>query len=266
MTSSKISDFFRLPRDQRIERATRAIATVAEAEQQANMAIDPETLALAKIGRRIKAERAEHERVRALIIRDAEERDRNERRVKARREFEEGRFVNLDDTRDTLPQEQLAADEFEPVTVFLPAETVRENSTVWRVSRIKALWRRGVLEDHEMAACSWYRDQWDLSGLDPLVSSTFEPKYGNGGAAFGHMPRTPEQLEARDNFRFMEGAIDADVRDLVNAVVLHDMVFEDAGRLVRVRKEQVTLLFRRGVLKLYEAAYPQMPTTRVKWD
>lgn len=265
MTSSKISEFYSLPYDQRIGVAMRAIVAVGEAEQQANMVVDPETLALARIGRQLRAERAEHERIRALIIRDAEERDRNERRAKARREFEEGRFVNLDDTKDTLPPEQLNADEFEPVTVFLPAETVRENSTVRRVSRIKALWRRGVLEDHEMAACSWYRNQWELSGLDPLVSSTFEPKYGNGGAAFGHMPRTPEQVEARDNFRFMEDAIPADVRHLVNVVILKDMTIEEAGKAVRIGFRNAQAAFKRGVIKLHDAATPQMPMTRQKW-
>lgn len=265
MTSSRVSDFFRLPRSRRIEVAEQAIAAIAEAEQS-NMAVDPETLTLAKIGRRLKAEREEHERIRALIIRDAETRERNERRVTARREFEEGRFVNLDDTRDTLPDEQLTADQFEPVTVFLPAETVRRNETIRRVSRIKALWRRGVLEDHEMAACSWYRDQWDLSGLDPLVSSTFDPKYGNGGAAFGHMPRTPEQLEARDNFRFMEAAVPGDVRELVNAVVLHDMTIEDAGRAVKIGFRNASAAFKRGVLALNDTAALQMPITRKKWD
>lgn len=261
----RISAFWKLPRDQRLEVSGRAVATVAEANQH-NLAIDQETLTLAKIGQRLKAEREEHERIRALIIRDAETRDRNERRIKARREFEEGRFVNLDDTKDTLPDEQLAADEFEPVTVFLPAETVRENSTVRRVSRIKALWKRGVLEDHEMAACSWYRDRFDLSGLDPLVSSTFEPKYGNGGANYGHEARTPEAVQARDEFQFVQKQIPIDVRALVDAVVLQDMTIEDAGRAVQIGYRNAAAAFHRGVLALHDAAIAHMPTTRQKWD
>ena len=198
----------------------------------------------------------ERDRVQKLLDRDRRDRDTDLRRVTARVEFDQGRFVNLADTRDTLPDEQLAAGEFEEVTVFLPAETIRKHETIRRVSRAYSLYQRGVLDDDTFPACVWYRETFDVSGLDPLISSTFEPKYGTGEIDYGHMARTEWQAEAREAFRYAREYVPGDVRPLFDLVILSDISIADAAKLTRCRYANAAAAFKRGAIGLVEYAGP----------
>lgn len=202
------------------------------------------------------ARQREIERVDAIIRRDQRDRAQDLRRVTARVEFDQGRFVNLADTRDTLPDEQLAAGEFEPVTVFLPAETIRKNETIRRVSRAYSLYQRGVLDNDTYPVCVWYRDIFDMSGLDPLISSTFEPKYGTGEIEYGHLARTEWQAEARNSFRYAREFVPGDVRPLFDLVILSDVAIAEAAKLTRCRYANAAAAFKRGALGLLEYAGP----------
>lgn len=204
----------------------------------------------------------EDERVEAVILRDQRDRQQDLRRVTARVEFDQGRFVNLADTRDTLPDEQLAAGEFEEVTVFLPAETIRENVTIRRVSRAYSLYQRGVLDNDTFPACVWYRDCFDFSGLDPLIASTFEPKYGTGERDFSHLARTESQADARESFRFAREFVPLDVRPLFELVILSDMAIADAAKLTRCRYANASAAFKRGALGLLEYVGPLLEITK----
>lgn len=192
----------------------------------------------------------ERERVEAIIERDKRDRDRDMRRVIARMEVQDGRFVNLEDSKDTLPDEQLAADQFDQVTVYLPEETIREHETIKRVNRIMKLYRTHAIDIEEFACCLWYRNQWERSGLDPLIASNFDPKFGSGPRDFGHLARTAAQAEARDEYRWARSHIPHDVSGLFDQVVIHDNSVRDAARLSRCRFANAPAAFRRGLLGL----------------
>ena len=201
----------------------------------------------------------EAKRIAELLDRDAVDRKLNRRRELAQREIAAGRFVNLQDTVDTLPDEQLAAGDFVPVEVDNPEGTVREQRrTIRRVARVVALHQRAVIDDDGLFACLWYRKQWERSGLDPLISSTFEPKYGSGAPDYGHGAKTPAQAEARDEYRWAKTFVPDDVASLFEQVVLHDNTIADAARLGRCRYANAVAAFRRGVFALMEWTVPIM--------
>ena len=201
----------------------------------------------------------EADRVAAIILRDQTERDRDLRRIEARVEIAQGKFVNLDESKDTLPHEQLEAwqskdpehaNDFEHVTVRLPEETIREYQTIRRVDRVGKLFKTRKIDIEEFACCLWYRNQWERSGLDPLIASNFDPKFGSGPRDFGHLARTAAQAEARDEYRWARSYIPDDVVGLFDQVVLNDHSVREASRLSRCRFANGPAAFRRGLLGL----------------
>ena len=199
---------------------------------------------------RLMAKR-EADRVAAMLDRDARTRDIDRRRDDANRDLANGRFVNLLDTVDTLPDEQLAAGEFVPVEVDNPEGTVREQRrTIRRVARIVILHRRGVIDEDGLAGCLWYVSQWERSGRDPLIASTFEPKFGSGERDFGHLARTHDQASARDQLDLAREHIPADVRRLFDAVALDELTITEAALVVGCPYRNATAAFRRGVIGL----------------
>lgn len=213
-------------------------------------AVDPETEALARIGRSFEMDRREARRVRAILVNDDIDRRRGIRRAEARIELMDGKYASLEDAKDGPTAEQLAAGDFAPAEVETPDDTVRKSYTVRRMPRLVRLWRAGVIDDAELKACTWYRSRWERSGLDPLIASTFEPKFGTGDRMFGHMAKTAAQAEARDDFRWARTFVPDDVRKLFDLVVIDDMAIRIAARMVRCRYANGTAAFRRGALGL----------------
>ncbi|SDA15036.1 hypothetical protein [Sphingomonas sp. NFR15] len=216
---------------------------------------------------RIRAAREREQlRVRGIINRDLMDRETDQRRRAARIEVAHGRFVNLQESRDTLPEEQLARDQFDPYETEKVEGTVREPIiTVRRVDRVTKLFRAGVLDIEEFACCGWYRGQWERSGLDPLVASTFYPKFGDGPKTFGHLAKTATEAEARDEFRWSRRFVPDDVISLFDQVVLHDFSVREASRLAKCRYTNGSAAFRRGLLGLMVYVAPiirSMPQRR----
>lgn len=198
---------------------------------------------------RIRAAREREQlRVRGIINRDLMDRDIDQRRRAARIEVAHGRFVNLQESRDTLPEEQLARDQFDPYETEKVEGTVREPIiTVRRVDRVTKLFRAGVLDIEEFACCVWYRDQWERSGLDPLIASNFDPKFGSGAREFSHLARTSREAEARDEYRWARDFIPADVIGLFDQVVLHDSSVREASIRSGCKYANGLAAFKRGL-------------------
>lgn len=226
---------------------------------------DPESAALDRIGRQHRAERREAGRVQRLIDQDRGDRFIDARRAEARIEVMDGKYASLEDAKDGPTREQLASGEFVPVEVDNPLDTVREPiRTVRRMTRVQMLYRAGVLDRDLYSACEWYRTRWEISGLDPLVASTFDPRFGTGAQAFGHMGKTPAQVDARSDFRWAQSFLPADVRGLFDAVVIREFTLKDAAKEVQLRYANAPAALRRAALALYDGVKGEL-TPKMKW-
>lgn len=228
-------------------------------EGENTVSTDPESLALARIAKQHRADRLEAARVQRIIDMDRGDRAIDARRKEARIEVAEGKYASLDDAKDGPTREQLASGEFVKVAVDNPLDTVREPiRTVKRLTRVEMLYRSGVLDRDLFAACKWYRQRWELSGLDPLVASTFDPRYGSGAQVFGHMGKTPAQVDARSDFRWAQSFLPEDVRGLFDAVVIREFTLKAAAREVQLRYANAPAALRRAALKLFDGVKSEL--------
>jgi hypothetical protein len=208
----------------------------------------------------------EAKRIVAMLGRDRSDRNAELRRVDALTEIEAGKFTNLADTEIKPTREQLAAGEFEMVTADKTDGTARQTQAMKRVteSRIVQLHARGVLTDDTYPAVLWYRRTWEKTGFDTILSASGMSERSAGGErAYGHMARTPLELEARDALRFAAGFIPADMLGTFDRVVLEEMTITDAARVARCRYANVTAVVRLAALRLLGGIAHLLPVRAV---
>lgn len=195
----------------------------------------------------------ERARQRAIARRDVEDRQAEQLREAARINVESGNLASLDDARLGPTPEQLEKAEYRTVQIEAPEQTAREVTTLRRVteSRIVQLHQRGVLDDDMFAACRWYRERWERSGLDTGAAIAAYDGDPRGEKLYGVMPRTEAQAEARSDWRFARSTIPLDVVGLFESVVLAELTISDAARASGCRYANAQAAFVRGALALH---------------
>jgi hypothetical protein len=197
-------------------------------------------------GGALKKVSEEERRVADLLRRDRIDRAAEVRRIEARIRVSNGDPGSLADAAIGPTPEWLERTEHMPVTAGREHWTEQTVKTVRRVvaARIFQLHNRGVLDDDTFAAARWYRTAWDMSGLDGGASIAAYGSDPRGEKAFGMMPRTETQAEARADFRFAQAGLPSELAPLFDRVVLHEDTLADAARATRQRYANATAAFR----------------------
>jgi hypothetical protein len=206
-----------------------------------------------------KAKRAqtdERRRVSAIIERDRGDAAREAMRKEAMMEVGRGSFVNLGDTVVEPTPEWLGRHETRPYTPKAPDGTVREISTVRRVTSpvVRRLWSKGRLRDEQLAACERYRDSHEQAGLEGRWKTSHLSLVGNtgGGGGSGQAPMALHAYEAvaREEFRAARGWMRPFYLHFFDAVVLDDTPISRAWRFARCPKHKAEALFRDAAQEL----------------
>lgn len=190
---------------------------------------------------------AEALRVATVIEGDKAYRSAEQDRELAELEIREGVFVNVADAVVPPTPELLAKGEFRNISVAaeeshrgVHARSVR---TVRRiVTTIPArLHRAGKIADEHFAACAWYRDQYEASGLEGNVKTVnFDQRIVgglNGGIMFSE-----RQISAQGELRDARLLIGAKWRKFFDLVVIDDYGIKRAARLAKAGRDPVRTL------------------------
>ncbi len=178
-----------------------------------------------------KAMKDQRNRERELITRDREARIEERRRQDALRAIENGGVDFQSAVLGPTP-EQMAHGEFEKFEIKLERQAARGATGYRRMSVTTPvkLWRAGKMTDEQLAACKWYRDRYDETGLEGRVGSVEIGKEVFGGTGPGLL-FTERQLNAQDEFRFVRQLMTTHFVKFFDNVVLHDIPFSRASRL-----------------------------------
>lgn len=194
------------------------------------------------IGPRIPVTHEERMRIRGLLERDKAYADAEAARLAARMEIEDGLTVNITDAVDGPTDEWLTKHQTERFTPRLEDGTVRTVSAIRRVVTpiCVRIHRAGHLTDDQLAACIWYREQYDESGLDGRIKTV---DYGREvfAAPQNRLPFTPRQSEAQANLRAARGSITKRYRQFYDLVVIGDMGVREAAGNCRFDPKRATL-------------------------
>lgn len=195
----------------------------------------------------------ERARVEALLKRDAEDREREHRRVMARMQVENGEFANLDDTVIPPTPEWSAKAETVPYTPKGEDGTIRSVKTVRRllISQIAYLYSHGTLDDDMFAACRWYKDRWEAAEMEPSAPVASYGESIRGDLVYGHLPRTQWAAEARADFRFAQRFIPSEVLRIFNLIVLEDQTLRDVSAFLHRGDRYVKAALLAGALALH---------------
>ena len=193
----------------------------------------------------------EAERVAALIERDKADRIRDRERFNARAELENGSFASIEKTVMEPTPEWLAKGDTVP---FTPKQLDGTARTVRSVRRVTLSWvlkmhRAGNLSDDHLAACVWYRRQFEEAGLQGRVKSSHISLTGNTGGGSGGMGQAPmplhaREVEARRNYRAARAAIEPFYIRFFEAVVLDDMPIKRSAAYAKCRTGRTPQRFR----------------------
>jgi hypothetical protein len=198
-----------------------------------------------------EATRANRERVEAMLERDKADRIRERDRRLAELEVSHDNFINLSDTVIEPTPEWLEKGEVRPYTPKQPDGTARVVRTVRRLSlpRVLMMHQAGNLSDDHLAACIWYRSQFEEAGLQGRVKSSLLSLAGNvggGGGGDGQFPMPLHEREAiaRQLYRGARANLTAFYVRFFEAVALRDVPISRAARFARCRAERAPLRFR----------------------
>lgn len=194
-----------------------------------------------------KSIKDEQERQDAIIQRDIAYRKAEQDRAAAEIEIREGVFVNLADAVVPPTPELLAKGEFRNVSVAAEESHrgvhARSVQTVRRiVTTIPArLHRAGKINDDQFAACAWYRDQYEASGLEGNVKTVNFDQRIVGGLLGGIM-FSERQISAQGEIRDARLLIGAKWRKFFDLVVIDDIGVKSAARIAKAGRNPVQTL------------------------
>jgi len=198
-----------------------------------------------------EATRANRERVEAMLERDKADRIRERDRRLAELEVSHDNFINLSDTVIEPTPEWLEKGETVPFTPKQLDGTVRSVRSVRRMSitSVLKMHRNGNLSDEQLAACLWYRAQFEQAGLQGRVKSSHISLTGNtggGGGGLGQapMPLHAKEVEARQNYRAARASIKPFYIRFFEAVVLDDKPVTRAASYAKCRTGRTPQRFR----------------------
>jgi hypothetical protein len=93
--------------------------------------------------------------------------------------------------------------------------------TLRRTSKLATKPIRKLLDDRELAACEWYMSAHSLRYDTTGTTVRYGGVGGRASTNFDHMPKTPEQQEAYDNFEFARAGINRFLVGMFERVVLY---------------------------------------------
>ena len=197
---------------------------------------------------------AEAARVRKLLRRDRMDRIADQTRREADIAVKSGDLSRLQDTVVPPTPEQLGHGEFVSFSADKGKGTVRSATTVRRVVTpiAQRLWRSGKIDDDQLAACKWYRDRFEASGLDGRVPSTDFSKEVFAAPNAREM-FTDHQVEAEDDMRFVRKLMTAQFVKFFDMIVIGDVTLKRAERAARVRSRGGLVTFRECAAELVSA-------------
>lgn len=182
---------------------------------------------------------AEKSRVSAIIERDRTNAKEERARAEAEIELSNGLTVNVIDTVVPPTPEWMKQGEVRSVLVggdnwtdrnaHEPVRTFRRIKT----SQAARAHRNFKINDRQYAACVWFADMFEASGLEGNVrSASFEPRVAGGvgdGVLF-----TERQMEAQTEWRNARLRISRQWQKFFHLVVCEDMSVRAAGRSSKV--------------------------------
>ncbi len=135
--------------------------------------------------------------------------------------------IALEMARSVLPAAQAKRREFVLVDVQNHSEADQrhmtrsgQKKTIRRLTRIDKLYKRGVIDQREAAACEWYfrahSARYDTLG----TTANYGESSGAANTNFDHLPKTKIQWEALTHYDMARAAIPAMVRPMFDRIVI----------------------------------------------
>lgn len=206
----------------------------------------------------------EARRLADMLERDASERAEEARRAIALADLEAGIETNVADALVKPTPEQLRDPAF--ITRKVPAKHWADGGlTGYRrmvTSQIVVLHSRGVLTDDTVKACKWYRDRWELAGLEPSAPVAQYGETVRGDPMYGHISHHERVTEARHDIRDARECIPSDMLALFEGVICHDMTMKEAARFARLRYSNFSAAFKLAVDRLYDGISHRLDALR----
>lgn len=187
-------------------------------------------LALTRVQMAVAAEHREAARVAAIIAKDQDYSRREAERNAAIIQVADGLTVNIGNTVVEPTPEWLSKGENRTVGVGGDRWTDKPVSTVRRMfhTHPQRLYNAGKFTEAQMKACLWYRETYELSGLNGNIkSSSFAPRITGG--LHGGVIFTSSQSEAQDHLRNASLLIPFKIRKFFDLVVLLDKGLKQAA-------------------------------------
>jgi len=203
--------------------------------------------------------KAEGRRVANLIAQDRADRAEDTLRKEAEIEFDDGKLVAMRDVAIGPTPEQIAQAErggvgFTKFTPRLPDGSVATVSAYRRrdLPQAHKMLFAGVIDHKGLAACLWYRNLHEMTGLAGNIASI---DYGREvfAAPQGRTMFTDWQVEAQDTFRFVRRNIRSRHLALLDLMVLQDVPIHRATRAARAFHRRAKEAFGEAVKQLLDA-------------
>jgi hypothetical protein len=152
-------------------------------------------------------------------------------------------------------REQLAKAEFVPVQGIRDERL--KGRTVMTVRRrdipvAHKMLMKGIIDSAGFAACSWYRNAWEASGMMGNIPSTDYTKEVFAGPT-SRSQLTDNQMEIADCLRFIVSKMNARHGRLIYATVVQDTPIQRAVRAARAFHRNPNEGFREAVAQLVDA-------------
>lgn len=189
----------------------------------------------------------EANRVAAILARDAEDAEAERARQAAAIELDNGLTVNLVDTVVPPTPEWLAKTPVRSVYIGADNWTDRgAHEPVRTVRRIPAsmaykIHTSGRITERQFKACAWYRDRYEVAGMEGNIKgASFEPRI-SGGTTSG-LPFSDIQMEAQDEYRNARLLVPMGLRTFFELVVVQDRSLTQARKLSKAGKDPLDSL------------------------
>ena len=189
-----------------------------------------------RVGAVQRSSMAEAMRVRGLIEQDMADREAEQRRLEAIVSIGEGHSANTLHLIVPPTPQWFGHGDF--IRVRPKQDDVISRKEAWTVRRRTAticftMNRRGVISDELYAACAWYRDLYEQTGLDGRMASVNFAKEVHTAPQDRGMPFSEEQIDAQEQYREARETIPAAYRLFFEKIVIEDVPLRRACRYGR---------------------------------
>lgn len=102
---------------------------------------------------------------------------------------------------------------------------------------IDRLWHRGRIDKRLWKAGWKFADCYYLAGLDPQVTSSYQPSMGNMREATWMTPVSLEAAVHREDYRYIVKEVGKDVAGILVALLIHEIIPTEVGRQLYAYKD-----------------------------